>query len=82
VAKVIPSTLFSRAALVLTCHFVITAAGVAAVLAWGINEELTQEYTSKGTAIAESIAGASAEMLLYRDTATSTSTSAASPTSS
>jgi PAS domain S-box-containing protein len=70
VAKVIPSTLFSRAALVLTCHFVITAAGVAAVLAWGINEELTQEYTSKGTAIAESIAGASAEMLLYRDTAT------------
>jgi PAS domain S-box-containing protein len=69
-AKIVPSTLFAKAALILSCHFVVTAAAVAAVLAWGINEELTQEYTSKGTAIAESIAGASAEMLLYRDTAT------------
>jgi two-component system sensor histidine kinase/response regulator len=69
-AKVIPSTLFSKTALILSCHFIITAAAVAGVLAWGINRELTQEYASKGTAIAESIAGASGEILLYRDTST------------
>jgi PAS domain S-box-containing protein len=69
-AKVIPPTLFAKTALILACHFVITAAAMAAVLARGIDEELTQEYTSKGMSIAESIAGVSAEMLLYRDTAT------------
>jgi PAS domain S-box-containing protein len=69
-AKVIPSSLLAKSVVILVCHFVITAAAMAALLAWRIDDELTQEHTSKGTAIAENIAGSSAELLLYRDPAT------------
>ena len=61
-AKVIPSTLFARTALILSGYFVITAAAVAA-LAWGIDDEPTREYASKGTAIAQSVVGPSGEGL-------------------
>ncbi|HEX5270324.1 MAG TPA: hypothetical protein VFW33_07555, partial [Gemmataceae bacterium] len=69
-AKIIPSSLLTKTAAILVCHFVVTAGALAALLAWRIDDELTQEHTSKGTAIAESIAGAGPELLQYRDTAT------------
>ena len=37
--------------------------------AWRVEDELSREYESKGTAIANSIAGPSVEILLHRDAA-------------
>ncbi len=69
-AQVIPSSLRAKTAAVLVCHFVITAVVLTALLSWRMDGYLTQEHTSKATAIAESIAGAGGELLLNRDTAT------------
>jgi signal transduction histidine kinase/DNA-binding response OmpR family regulator len=50
--------------------FGVTAVALSATLSWMVERNLTQQYQSKGTAIADSVASSSAEILLYRDAAT------------
>ena len=50
--------------------FAVTILVVASFVAWGIDKTLTVEFQSRGKAIAESIAGASVEILLNEDPAT------------
>ena len=59
--------LFTRTLLLLVILFGLTAAATALALAWRVEAELLREYESKGTAIADSIAGPSAEILPTRD---------------
>jgi PAS domain S-box-containing protein len=61
--------LFGKSLAILLCTFAVTALVTAGFSAWSINDNLTQEFESKGKAIAESIAGASVETLLSRDPA-------------
>ena len=64
-----PSRLFTRALLVLTALFAVAGAATAVLSAWTLQSALTEEYKSKARAIADTIAGASVENLLYRDPA-------------
>jgi PAS domain S-box-containing protein len=50
--------------------FGIAIVALAVFMVWSINQSLTTEFKSKGQTIAESIAGASVEVLLNRDPAT------------
>ena len=64
-----PSRLFTRALLVLTALFAVAGAATAVLSAWTLQSALTDEYKSKARAIADTIAGASVDNLLYRDPA-------------
>src|SRR6476659_7132728 len=65
-----PSRLFTKALTMLVLVFGITTVATAVYSARLLNVHLTHEYESKGKAIANSIAGASVDILLYRDSAT------------
>jgi PAS domain S-box-containing protein len=62
--------LLTRALVILLALLGVTAASMACFSAWLLHVSLTKEYESKGTAIAESIASSSVEVLLYRDAST------------
>jgi PAS domain S-box-containing protein len=64
------SGLFAKTLLILVALFSLTALVTGIAAAWRIDYHLTQEYRSKGTAIANSIAGSSVEIILNRDAAT------------
>jgi PAS domain S-box-containing protein len=63
-------TLLTKSLLALLCLFGVTALTMASFSAWLLGSNLTREYTSKGTAIAQSIADSGAEILVYRDVST------------
>jgi PAS domain S-box-containing protein len=52
------------------CLFTATALSMIGLSAWELRSNLTKEYQTKGTAIANSIAGSSVDILLYRDSST------------
>jgi PAS domain S-box-containing protein len=62
--------LFGKTLLLLVCLFGIMTAALALLAAWILDHNLTAEYRSKGTAIAQSIAKQADEVLLFRDAAT------------
>lgn len=64
------SRLFRKALIAIIVIFGLMANGTALLSAWLIYQNLTEEYISKGRAIAVSIAGASVEVLLNRDAST------------
>ncbi|MBI3411085.1 MAG: response regulator [Planctomycetes bacterium] len=64
------SNLFAKALGILVILFVASAAAVAISSAWRIDRDLTEQYESKATAIANSVASSSVEMLLFRDAST------------
>jgi two-component system sensor histidine kinase/response regulator len=64
------SRLFSKALVLLALLFGIATVAIAIFSARMLDSHLTREYESKGEAIANSIASASVEILLYRDAAT------------
>jgi methyl-accepting chemotaxis protein len=64
------SKLFKRTLLLMVALFGIIATGTSIVSAWNLYHELTEEYQSKGTAIAKGIADSSVEVLLNRDAST------------
>jgi len=59
-----------KALAIVICLFSITALSMVGFSAWVLHSNLTKEYQTKGTAIANSIAGSSVEILLYRDAST------------
>ena len=63
------SRLFTRALLILAVLFMAAGAATTALSAWTLQSALTAEYQSKAEAIADNIAGASVDNLLYRDAA-------------
>jgi PAS domain S-box-containing protein len=63
-------SLFTKTLLVLGLLFGLAAGGTLAMSAWRVEQNLSEQYRSKGEAIASSIASASPEVLLFRDTAT------------
>jgi methyl-accepting chemotaxis protein len=65
-----PSRLFTKVLVVLALLFGISALVMAAFSAWLLDRELTREYQSKASAIANSIAGSSIEIFLFRDEST------------
>ena len=65
-----PSRLFTKVLVVLAVLFGVSALVMAAFSAWLLDRELSQEYQSKGAAIANSIAGSSIEIFLFRDEST------------
>jgi len=69
-AEVKGMSLFKKTGLLAFCLFGIISTLASALTAWTLYERMTQEYISKGSAIATSIAGASQEILLVRDAAT------------
>lgn len=69
-AKVKGLSLFQKTGLLAFCLFGFISITTSALTAWTLYDRLTQEYMSKGSAIARSIAGASQEILLVRDAAT------------
>jgi hypothetical protein len=66
----ITTSLFGKTFASLAVLFVVTAAAMLASSAWRIDEHLTEQHKSKGTAIATVIGGFSTDLLLFRDTAT------------
>jgi signal transduction histidine kinase/DNA-binding response OmpR family regulator/HPt (histidine-containing phosphotransfer) domain-containing protein len=62
--------LFTKSLGILLGLFGITTTVMALFSAWNIDQNLSEEFRSKGKAIAESIAGSSVETLLNRDPAT------------
>src|SRR5947209_10968072 len=62
--------LFTKALAILVLLFGITTVATAAFSAWFLEHTLTEQYVGKGKAIANGIAGASVEVLLFRDAAT------------
>jgi methyl-accepting chemotaxis protein len=64
------SSLATKIILVLACLFGIAAVSMTAFSAWFLAGNLTAQYESKATTIADSIAGVSADMLLNRNTVT------------
>ncbi len=64
------SRLFTKALVLLVVLFGITAVATSVFSARILDDHLTQEFESKGKAIAHGIAGASVEIILYRDSAT------------
>jgi signal transduction histidine kinase/DNA-binding response OmpR family regulator/HAMP domain-containing protein len=63
-------SLFKKTGLIAFCLFGLIAGVTSVMTAWTLYGLMTREYISKGTAIAQSIAGASQEILLNRDAAT------------
>jgi PAS domain S-box-containing protein len=63
-------SLFKKTGLIAFCLFGVIASATSAMTAWTLYGLMSREYVSKGTAIAQSIAGASQEILLNRDAAT------------
>ncbi|HMK50581.1 MAG TPA: ATP-binding protein [Thermodesulfovibrionales bacterium] len=64
------SKLFKKTLLIIIILFVVIAVTIAISSGWNLYKDLVQEYKSKGTAIAKSIAGSSVETLLNRDAST------------
>ncbi|MBS0210075.1 MAG: response regulator [Planctomycetes bacterium] len=64
------SRLFSKALVLLVLLFGITTLAIAVYSARMLDAHLTREYESKGRAIANSVANAAVELMLYRDAAT------------
>ena len=68
--KMIMSKLFKKTLLIIIILFIVIAVTIAISSGWNLYKDLVQEYKSKGTAIAKSIAGSSVETLLNRDAST------------
>jgi len=66
----IMSKLFKKTLLIIIILFIVIAVTIAISSGWNLYKDLVQEYKSKGTAIAKSIAGSSVEILLNRDAST------------
>jgi PAS domain S-box-containing protein len=66
----IMSKLFKKTLLIIIVLFAIIAVTTAISSGWNLYNDLTEEYKSKGTAIARSIASSSVETLLNRDAST------------
>jgi PAS domain S-box-containing protein len=66
----IMSKLFKKTLLIIILLFAIIAFTIAISSGWILYNDLIQEYKSKGTAIASSIAGSSVETILNRDAST------------
>jgi PAS domain S-box-containing protein len=66
----IVSKLFKKTLFIIIILFIVIAVTIAISSGWNLYHDLVQEYKSKGTAIAKSIAGSSVEILLNRDAAT------------
>jgi PAS domain S-box-containing protein len=66
----IVSKLFKKTLIIIIVLFIVIAVTIAISSGWNLYHDLVQEYKSKGTAIAKSIAGSSVEILLNRDAAT------------
>lgn len=66
----IMSKLFKKTLLIIIVLFAIIALTTLFSSGWNLYHDLTEEYKSKGTAIASSIAGSSVETLLNRDAST------------
>ncbi len=64
------SSLARKTLLVLTTVFVLLAIATTASSAWRTRSNLTAEYASKGTALANNIASSSVELFLFRDSST------------
>src|SRR5687768_5110588 len=62
--------LFTKALAILVLLFAVTTFVMASYSAWFLNRSLTAQFEGKGKAIANGIAGASVEILLFRDAAT------------
>jgi sensor histidine kinase regulating citrate/malate metabolism len=69
VAQMKPSRLFARAFVILAGLFGITVVVPGVFFARVLDKNLTEEYESKGMALADSIAAASVESFLFRDAA-------------
>jgi PAS domain S-box-containing protein len=65
-----PTRLFTKALLQVVLLFGLTAVTAAVVTAWALDQRLTQEFESKGRAIAEGLAASSGDTLVNRDAAT------------
>ena len=66
----IVSRLFKKTLFVIIILFGVIAFTIAISSGWNLYKDLTEEYKSKGTAIAKSIAGSSVETILNRDAST------------
>lgn len=62
--------LFQRTLILMVVLFGVIATVTSILFGWTLARRLTEEYRSKGTAIAKSIADASVELLLNRDAST------------
>ena len=62
--------LFTKTLVLLVALFGVAIVATAAFSAWVLNQNKTLEFESKGQAIANSIAGSSVEVLLFRDVST------------
>src|SRR5262245_56622422 len=62
--------LLPRTILALVLVFGVATAATAVSTAWRIDANLTEQYEARGHAVAESIASASVEFLLFRDVLT------------
>jgi sensor histidine kinase regulating citrate/malate metabolism len=66
----IMSRLFKKTLFIIIILFAVIAITIAISSGWNLYKDLTEEYKSKGTAIAKSIAGSSVETILNRDAST------------
>ena len=66
----IMSKLFKKTLIIIIVLFAVIAMTTAISSGWNLYKDLTQEFKSKGTAIARSIAGSSVETILNRDAST------------
>ncbi len=66
----IVSKLFKKTLFIIIVLFAVIAVTIAISSGWNLYKDLTEEYKSKGTAIAKSIAGSSVETVLNRDAST------------
>ncbi len=66
----IMSKLFKKTLFIIIILFAVIAITIAISSGWNLYKDLTEEYKSKGTAIAKSIAGSSVETILNRDAST------------
>jgi signal transduction histidine kinase/CheY-like chemotaxis protein/HAMP domain-containing protein len=69
-AKVRGLSLFQKTGLLAFCLFGIISTMASSLAAWTLYSRMTEEYVSKGSAIAASIARGSQEILLARDVST------------
>lgn len=69
-AEVRGMSLFKKTGLLAFCLFGIISLSASGLTAWTLYDRMTEEYVSKGSAIAASIASGSQEILLVRDAAT------------
>lgn len=69
-AEVRGMSIFRKTGLLAFCLFGVISVATSALTAYTLYTHMTREFISKGSAIAQSIAGASQEILLNRDAAT------------